>query len=214
MLVPDTRRNKATGGYTIDQTILIVAIIAILVTLIIITIGWQLINRTSGTKLAAQLRQVEDANGQFFAANRVWPHLSYTTSNNATNNMRALAGTVTYTPNTVATVKNYIPGLRDTGSAVVHNFTNNGAIAMEAVTNPFNELQGTYLVVQFTGVPVFEAREAEMAIDAGRNGTENYAAGRFVATTGANCRVGTTVTGITSTTTGNVNVCYAANNID
>ncbi len=213
MLIPNIR-NKATSGYTIDQTILIVAIIAILVTLIIITIGWQIINRTSGTKLAAQLRQVEDANGQFFAANRVWPHLAYTTSNNATNNMRSLAGTVTYTANTVTTIKNYLPGLRDTGSAVVHNFTNNGATAMEPITNPYGALQGTYLVVQFTGVPVYEAREAEMAIDAGRNGTEDYASGRFVATTGSNCRVASAVTGITSNTTGNVNVCYAANNID
>ena len=64
-------RFLSNKGYTIDQTILIVAIIAILITLVIVTVGWQLINRTSGTKAAAQVRQVEDANGQFFSAQRV-----------------------------------------------------------------------------------------------------------------------------------------------
>lgn len=213
MSVPNIR-NRATAGYTIDQTILIVAIIAILVTLIIITIGWQLINRTSGAKLAAQLRQVEDANGQFFSANRVWPHLSYTGSNNNTTNIRALAGTITYTAGLVGTTKNYIPGLRDNGTNVTHNFSSTGVVTMAPITTPFAQLQGNYLVVQFSAVPMTEAREAELAIDAGRNGTENYTAGRFVASS-ATCLVGgSTAVSAPAANATSVFACYAANNID
>ena len=64
--------NSRTAGYTLDQTILIVAIIAILITLIVATIGWALLNRAGGTKLAAQLKQIEDANGLFFSSYNQW----------------------------------------------------------------------------------------------------------------------------------------------
>ena len=67
-------KAKRNAGYTLDQTILIVAIIAILITLIVATIGWELLNRAGGTKLASQFRQIEDANGLFFASHGVWPH--------------------------------------------------------------------------------------------------------------------------------------------
>jgi Tfp pilus assembly protein PilE len=73
-----SQRLRRADGYTIDQTILIVAIIAILVTIIILTVGWNIINKASGTKLAAQFKQIEDANGQFYAQHRTWPHRAYT----------------------------------------------------------------------------------------------------------------------------------------
>lgn len=70
-------RAKRNAGYTLDQTILIVAIIAILITLIVATIGWELLNRAGGTKLAAQFKQIEDSNGLFFANHGVWPHAAF-----------------------------------------------------------------------------------------------------------------------------------------
>jgi hypothetical protein len=210
------RAVTGTGGYTIDQTILIVAIIAILVTLIIISVGWQLINRTSGTKLAAQFKQVEDANGQFYSSFRVWPDESYSDSPSDDLNMMALTGAgVTFRDTVPSTqTRNFIPGFRIDGSHITHNFSSSGNyITMHRVTNPFG-LQGSYLVVEFTQVPFSEVEEAERSIDAGPNGTMDFASGRVVALTTGDCVTGTVTSAAVEGTTpaGNlVNVCYAAN---
>lgn len=214
------RTLRNSQGYTIDQTILIVAIIAILVTLIIITVGWNLINKTSGTKLASQFRQIEDANGQFYAAYRTWPHQSYSTpAASAAFNVRALAGDtggLTYRPvvtnapgNTATSVRNMIPGFRN-NAGIQHNFGTGGAVTMLELTNPFGNA-GTFLVLQFANVPFSEVQQAEWAIDGEQN--QNYSTGRVVATAAGTDCLTTTVTG-TATTTGAstlVNACYAAN---
>lgn len=206
---------RRTAGYTIDQTILIVAIIAILVTLIIISVGWQLINKTSGTKLASQMKQVEDANGQFFASFRVWPDESYSSSASAGANILALTGQgVTYRATVpAAQQRNFIGGFRVNGTAVEHNFASGGAVSMARVTNPFG-LQGAHFVVQMDSVPFSEVKEAERAIDTGANGTADFGSGRIVALTSGNCVNGTVAPAAVDGTTpdGNlVSVCYAAN---
>jgi Tfp pilus assembly protein PilE len=63
----------ARRGYTIDQTILIVAIIAILITLVIVTIGWTLLGRAGGNKVGSQLTQIQPAVAQFYNINRTYP---------------------------------------------------------------------------------------------------------------------------------------------
>jgi hypothetical protein len=207
-------------GYTIDQTILIVAIIAILITLIIVTIGWQLINRTSGTKLGSQFRQIEDANGQFYSAQRMWPHQAIDTPTSA-NIALALANAL---PSSVAwnasvnqnELRNLLPGFANAGGGLVHNYGNGGSILMMPGTVGAWGVTGSneYAVVQFTDMPVSEAREADRAID----GTEDAAHGRLVyqpntsdclpATPGA-AASGPGAVGNAST----VNVCYAANTV-
>jgi len=208
---------RQTSGYTIDQTILIVAIIAILVTLIIITVGWNLINKASGTKLASQLRQIEDATGQFYAAYRIWPHQGGAagTTLSAANTLRALAGDTAIAVNPIITgspsgLRNYIPGFRNNGANVVHNFGTGGTILMTTVTTPYGN-RGTYLVVQFTNVPFSEVQQAEWGIDGEAN--QDYDAGRVAATAaGTNCTVAAP-TGVAVNTAAStlVNVCYAAN---
>ncbi|MFZ2586546.1 MAG: hypothetical protein WAZ18_00250 [Alphaproteobacteria bacterium] len=209
--------NSSTAGYTIDQTILIVAIIAILVTLIIISVGWQLINRTSGTKLASQFKQIEDANGSFYSSFRVWVDEAYTApATGAVNNILALAGVATTWQQTVplAQRRNFIPGFRINGTTnVQHNFSSGGILSMQRLTNPFG-LTGEYFVVQFTGVPFSEVEEAESAIDAGKDDTlRDYDAGRVVASTGASCLAATVASPATTATAPGVlvTVCYAAN---
>lgn len=201
------KRNwlKDTAGYTIDQTILIVAIIAILVTLIIITVGWQLINRTTGAKLASQFRQIEDAIGQFYGDNQMWPHLSYTGTVSNAANMQALAGSgVTFRAG--VTARNYVPGF----NGLTHSFGDGGAITMTNITTPYGNV-GQYLVVQFASVPFSDVREAEEAIDGGT--TPSYSAGRVTASTGANCLAATVPTPATTMTgdTTLVSACYVAN---
>lgn len=207
---------RRTEGYTIDQTILIVAIIAILVTLIIITVGWNLINKASGTKLASQLRQIEDATGQFYAAYRIWPQQAGAAGAtlSAANTPRALAGDTAVAVNTIITsspsgVRNYIPGFRNNGTNVVHNFGTGGTILMNQLVSPFGN-PGTYLVIQLQNVPFSEVQQAEWAIDGEQN--EDYDSGRVVASnSGTNCNiVAPTATTATAGST-LVNVCYAAN---
>ena len=45
-----------------------------MITLIIASVGWDLLSRAGGTKLASYMRQIEDANGQFYAKMGVWAH--------------------------------------------------------------------------------------------------------------------------------------------
>lgn len=211
-------RAARTGGYTIDQTILIVAIIAILVTLIIISVGWQLINRTSGTKLASQFKQIEDANGLFYSTFRIWPDESYSTpaTIDSNSNVQALAGVtgaVTYRATVPSSQqRNFIPGFKINGTtSVLHNFSGSGnTVLMLRKTNPFG-LTGSYLVAEFNQVPFSEVIEAERTVDAGPNGTADYANGRVVASTG-DC-LSSTPTGVTASTAPGtlVNVCYAGN---
>jgi hypothetical protein len=218
---------RSTAGYTIDQTILIVAIIAILVTLIIITVGWNLINKASGTKLASQFRQIEDANGQFYASFRTWPHQAYTApATNGTNNILALAADPAITtwraqvsgspeflgPNGTGTGKNFIPGFRMNAAigGISHGFGSGGLIQQTPLTSPYG-LQGNYLVVRFANVPFSEVQQAERAIDGDTNA--NYGTGRVVATaSGANCLTAAPA-GVAVNTAASilVNACYAAN---
>lgn len=207
-------------GYTIDQTILIVAIIAILITLIIVTIGWQLINRTSGTKLGSQFRQVEDANGQFYSAQRMWPHQAISTVT-AANNALALANSlptgVTWGGAVRQTeLRNLLPGFAVASGNVTHNYGNGGAITMMpgTITNWGVTGANQYMIVQFANMPITEAQEADRAVDS----TANAATGRVVyQPTSTDCLPGSsgaaapTPAAVGTNTV--VNVCYAANTV-
>jgi Tfp pilus assembly protein FimT len=212
-----SKQFRSTAGYTIDQMILVIAIIAILVTLVIVSVGWNLINQTTGTKLASQFRQIEDSNGQFYANFRVWPHQSYTAPAVGTAaNMAALAGTsgITAWNAAVTSPRNFIPGFAATGLNVSHTFSKSGnTITMDAVTNPFG-ITGNYLVIQFSAVPFTNATEAETVVDGTTAATANYSTGRIVALTGSNNCVSGGTTGAATTATSSaasVNVCYVAN---
>lgn len=214
-----TNMWKSTAGYTIDQTILIVAIIAILVTIIIISVGWALLSKAGGSKLASQLRQIEDANGQFYADQHLWVYQAITTPS-AVNNMLALTGTPTAAWQSAVNtneIKNLVPGFRVAGTAVNHSFGAGGAITLQygtpnATQNTSVPSANTYLVVQFASVPVAEADRADQAID----GAADYKTGRLVYST-ASCVPAAAggampnITPATAPTTGSVNVCYIAN---
>ena len=213
-------RMLANKGYTIDQTILIVAIIAILITLVIVTVGWQLINRSSGTKGAAQLKQIEDANGQFFSDQRIWPYQAKATGNDSSTSMQALVNTIATTD--LATnidktrLKNFLPGYKVNGTVVNHNFGSGGVVTQFA--NKFLVAQNvgtdTRMVINFTNVPLADAKEMDRSID----GVEDYKTGRVVyyPSTTASCLNATAGGNITTPpgaapSTAAVTICYAAN---
>ena len=179
---------KRTAGYTIDQTILIVAVIAVLITLIIASVGWDLLNRTSGTKLASQLRQIEDANGQFFARQGVWPHVAIATGGDAScadaklANMSALAGLCLDSSSSYAArATNLIAGLKLDGDDVLHGFGNTGKLSQKAGTSPSGLSAScpgasTYLILTLENIPETELLEADDAID----GADGGASGRLL----------------------------------
>ncbi len=205
-------------GYTIDQTILIVAIIAILITLIIITIGWQLINRTSGTKLGSQLKQVEDAVSQFYAANRVFPHQSFAVAptNTIAGNVLVLTGTVpagatmlpTISPNSMS---NYLGGFKINGTTNVQSSYGNTITMQSGIVTPWTGASNSkqYYIIEFVGVPQSDAVEADRAIDG--NQPNSNSTGRLVySNTGCQPTSGGTVPTITASNEATVFVCYVA----
>lgn len=157
-------------GYTIDQTILIVAVIAILITMIIVSVGWDILTRAGGTKLASHLKQIEQANGQFFAANAAWPHEAIQTASPEAN-IRALLGDtqVLRSPYDGSsggdTPRSYLPAYTVVSGAVNHSFGGGGTITMRSD----GLLNGqSYLVVVMDNIPINEYISANESIDGER----------------------------------------------
>lgn len=213
---------KHNAGYTLDQTILIVAIIAILITLIVATVGWNLLSRAGGTKLAAQLRQVEDANGQFYSEFGMWPGDAIAATggtNNSTTRGAVLYSSAVYGSSTAPGAdtlrnnhRNFLPGFEYDGvnNIIRHSFGAGGEIRQHIVDTGTNAIgsinNGVYYVVHFRDVPRAEAFEVDEKID----GTSGTNAGRvkLVSSTATTC-TGTALA--SSSTDSAVGVCYVAN---
>ena len=159
---------KKAAGYTIDQTILIVAVIAVLITLIIASVGWDLLNRTSGTKLASYLKQIEEANGAFYARQGVWPHVAVNDITTATSNTNiavlASPAAVTGTNQYASRWKPYLTGfdVAASGLVVSHQFGSGGAIGQEVDTCDDG---ASHLVIELANVPLTEISNADETID-------------------------------------------------
>ena len=159
-------------GYTIDQTILIVAVIALLVTLIIGSVAWDMLSRAGGTKLASHLRQFETANGQFYAKYTVWPHQAAST-NSPDGIFKTLMDEAalesTFRPsNGGPDFENYIPSYTLTGGPVQHTFGAGGDVTMDLSSNlGITCASGSqnYLVISMTNVPAQEFMETDESLD-------------------------------------------------
>lgn len=164
-------------GYTIDQTILVVAVIAILVTLIIGSVGWDLLSRASSTKLSAQLKQIETANGQFFSKYASWP-----TDANASNGVNALlnksaCGAICASD---SAFHDLLPGIDYNGGTPQHDFGAGGKI-IEQDASSYNGDNQKYIRIEMDSIPTTEYNEAEKTID-GDDPTQDasaYTAGRL-----------------------------------
>mgnify|MGYP006434462603 CR=1 FL=1 len=161
---------KRQLGYTIDQTILIVAVIAILVTMIIGSVGWDLLSRAGGTKLQSHLVQMENSAGSFFAQYGLWPT---DVTDDGQNAMLALirpdtTWTSGFSPKP-GQFRTYLPAYDPGGpTAVEHSFGAGGEATIET------EVQNgqTFLVYTLTNVPSQEYLTAEEGIDGDTEG--NY----------------------------------------
>ena len=179
---------KKAAGYTIDQTILIVAVIAVLITLIIASVGWDLLNRTSGTKFASYLKQIEEANGAFYARQGVWPHTAVAdaavapAAGIAENNIAVLA---VIDPLGGANANDYADRFKpfltgfdvvidtaDSDANVSHEFGSGGIISQEVLAGGVAAIGGgtcdaikDVMLITLEGVPEPELQNADEAID-------------------------------------------------
>jgi len=159
------------AGYTIDQTILIVAVIAILITLIIASVGWDLLQRTSGTKLASQLKQVEDANGQFLARHNVWPSdaidlaVTPAAGSSETQAVAALIDSTQIAVQFQGEHQNMLPSVVMVAGVPQHQFGNGNTLSQVALDGGGFCGADDRLVVKMVGVPETELERANAAID-------------------------------------------------
>ncbi len=205
----------AQPGYTLDQTILIIAIIAILITLIILTVGWSFINRASGTRLANQLGDMKDAVSGYFGQHKQWPAGIVS---NPTNDAAALAGYNDKNGNT----KNYLVGLLSSASGVTHNLNlmPNRNVLLSQVNGSASNWPGptgsVYEVVEFQNISGSDFTAADAVIDTGDGGAQGkirvIAAAGSAPAAGGGCFASSP--SFVSSTTDNsyYDVCYASNN--
>ncbi|HAG52616.1 MAG TPA: hypothetical protein DCL21_02400 [Alphaproteobacteria bacterium] len=71
-------RSNKLAGFTLDQTILVVAVIAVLATIIISSVAWNVLSKANATKINAHLQQYTDAIGTFYQEGdginlNIWP---------------------------------------------------------------------------------------------------------------------------------------------
>ncbi|MFT7432793.1 MAG: hypothetical protein ACI9TY_000414 [Alphaproteobacteria bacterium] len=183
---------RKSAGYTIDQTILIVAVIAILITLIIASVGWDLLNRTSGTKFASYLKQIEESNGAFYARQGVWPHIAVNgvgvtpVAQLPDNYISVLAtadslGGLGAANDYAERWKPYLTGFdvvvnaANSDATVSHEFGAGGIISQSVdVGGIICEDGSNHLLIRMDDVPLTEVVNADEAID----GEIDFAAGR------------------------------------
>ena len=175
MNINTKQRLHSMAGYTLDQTILIVAVIAILVTIIIGSLGWELLGRAGGTKLASHLRQIEAANGEFYSKYSMWP-IDAAVSGKGMLVLAGDDGALDEDKLTLAsgeTLKNYLPTYEKDADDVKSPFGRGGTITMSTGTYEGQD----YIIVTFTNVPMSEAENADEAID-GKGATDRKTTGR------------------------------------
>lgn len=170
-----TTTLRRQAGYTIDQTILIVAVIAILVTMIVGSVGWDLLTRAGSTKLQSHLVQFENAAGSFFSQYNMWPQQASETPGDGTTNFRTLIDETALADSMEGTgqFRNYLPAytVNDDGD-VNHPFGSGNGIVQ--LTTDVDGGQ-TYIVFEMTLVPSEEFQRADEGVD----GKQDWQAGRL-----------------------------------
>ncbi len=218
------QKGRKNLGYTIDQTILVVAVIAILITLIIASVGWDLITRAGGTKLASQLGQIQDSIGTFYGTHGMWPDTAIDTdagaagTANAADNLLILkVNNFTAGTRFEAKHQNLLSAIKDNGNNLLSPAGDGNQIMDMERQDPSN-ISSSYaagssnFVIRVVGVPVEEAIKADTAIDGVDDITAGDSAGRVILLddTGACDGSGNAADGTASLVT----ICYIANTIN
>lgn len=224
--------HKHRLGYTLDQTILIIAIIAIVVTLVIGTTAWRLISTSDATKAASILRMVEQANQTFKSTYGRWPEEMIreggdpadATRGPVMNILQTDAVTTWDTSSRIAQKfqAQFEPLMEPTpviGTIPQHTIGDGGELAQQQMalnptTRAFGAITtGNYYIIRMTNLSLDTANNLDEIID----GEENRLQGRLrvVSTAGSN-DIGIDCFDNAAIAAGalTANVCYLANATD
>ena len=171
----ENKKQKRTGGFTLDQTILVVAVIAVLATVIISSVAWTVLTRANATKMTAHLAQVADAIGNYYQDNsNDWPQ-------DAEDLAQYLAG---YSIDTNDLITPF--GTSTTPSKLVYDSTGKslskpGESGVACVVAD----KDCYFTVTMSEIQAQEAEEANNAVDGKSEGADAKTKGRLRWTDGA-----------------------------
>ena len=162
--------KKLNAGYTLDQTILVVSIVAILSTIIVSQLGSTVMNRAHGLKISANLKQVSQANRIFKVYHNAWPHEA-TGNRSSFDNASALVSSK-YLRNTAQknNNRNFLPGYKIVDGKLRHDLGIGGEIEQS-----IQRYEGqNYLVVTMNNIPLSEVKAADQIIDGSINGEDGH----------------------------------------
>lgn len=182
----NTKTNKTNklAGFTLDQTILVVAVIAILATIIISSVAWNVLNRANATKMNAHLTQITNAIGDFYQDNDYkWPA-------HAEDLAPYLAGyNVTTSGNKLTTP--FGTSGAPSEFTLVNGNTTGSRLSTGAACSSTSAVPDCYITLTMTNVQIQELEQANEAIDGPNEGSLANTKGRlrWVAGTNASSRV-------------------------
>lgn len=158
-------RFAKVAGFTLDQTILVVAVIAILATIIISSVAWEVLTKANSTKLTAHLNQIGESVGQYYQDTHgsggtsvgpyVWPTKASDLEaylagySKAGNNLNTpLGGSTLAVLSFTTPVEQKLSASGNTGGGACASSDND-----------------CYMTVQITNIPLQEVEAANEAID-------------------------------------------------
>lgn len=163
--------TRRIAGFTLDQTILVVAVIAILATIIISSVAWNVLNRANATRLNAHLTQITNEIGTFYQDNDfVWP-------DHAEDLAPYLAGYNISTGNKLTTPF----GTKSAASelTVKNGNTSGTLLSTGGSCTKSSGAPDCYITLTISNVQVQELEKANEAIDGPNEGTQNRTKGRL-----------------------------------
>lgn len=185
-ITKDANALKRVAGFTLDQTILVVAVIAVLATVIISSVAWDVLSKANATKLTAHLTQIGDAMGQYYRDNsHQWP-------TDSTQLVEYLGGSYSSQgPNDLRTP--FASGSTPSSMSIPSAFANGRELASGSACDPDDPSNDCYVVMEMTNVDTADVVQADKNID----GEPKTAAERTAARTNGRLRW----SGTSSTTT-------------
>ncbi|MCP4355830.1 MAG: type II secretion system protein [Proteobacteria bacterium] len=156
----ENKKERRISGFTLDQTILVVAVIAVLATVIISSVAWTVLTRANATRMTAHLAQIADSVGNYYQDNgNDWPA-------NAAELQPYLAG---YSVSGASADELVTPfGTSNVESRL--SFDNAGSVlsavgASGTACNTATQESDCYFTVTLSNIQAQEAAEANNAID-------------------------------------------------
>tara|TARA_Y100001960_G_C14596461_1_gene788398 strand:- start:277 stop:864 length:588 start_codon:yes stop_codon:yes gene_type:complete len=154
-------RFAKVAGFTLDQTILVVAVIAILATIIISSVAWEVLTKANSTKLTAHLNQIGESVGQYYQDTHptegpyIWP-------DNAGKLEAYLAGYSKDGNNLNTPLGGSTLAVLSFPSTYEQKLSASGNTGGGACSSSDNDC---YITVQITNIPLQEVEAANEAID-------------------------------------------------